>query len=49
MNRVTRYDVKKLISAPLCFALLMENEQLDEVIATFVSVLNKRNRGGQHP
>jgi hypothetical protein len=48
MKRVTRNDVNKLISAPLCFALLMENEQLDEVIATFVSVLNKRNRGDQH-
>ena len=48
MNRVTRKDINKLISAPLFYALLMENEQLEEVIATFVSVLNKRNRGDQH-
>jgi hypothetical protein len=47
MNRITRKDVNKLCRAPICFALLMESEQIEEVIATFVSVLNKRNRGDQ--
>ena len=49
MNRVTRKDVNKLVRAPLCYALLMENEQLEEVIATLVSVLNKRSRGDPNP
>ena len=48
MNRVTRKDVNKLLSEPLCYALLMENEQLEEIIVTFVSALNKRNRGVQN-
>ena len=48
MNNVTRKDVNKLCRAPLFYALLMENEQLEEVIATLVSVLNKRNRGDQN-
>ena len=48
MKIVTRKDVNKLISAPICYALFMEKEQLDEVIATFISVRNKLNGGGQN-
>ena len=45
MTNVTQKDVDKLCQAPLCYALLMENEQLEEVIATLVSVLNKQTQG----
>lgn len=48
MNRITRKDVNKLLSAPLSYALLMENEQLEEMIVAFVSALNKRNGGGEN-
>ena len=48
MTNVTRNDVNKLCRAPLNYALLMENEQLEEVIATLVSVLNKRTGGDQN-
>ena len=48
MNCITRKDVNKLISAPFSYALLMENEQLEQVIVAFVSALNKRGRGDQN-
>ncbi len=48
MKIVTREDVEKLDEAPISFAMMMENSQLEHVIVTFVSVLNKRklDRGG---
>jgi hypothetical protein len=48
MNCVNRNNVKKLIEDPLNFAMMMDDEQLEHVIVTFVSVLNKRktDRGG---
>ena len=48
MNGATRKNVKKLIEDPLSFAMMMDDEQLEHVIVTFVSVLNKRktDRGG---
>ena len=48
MNCVNRNNVKKLIEDPLSFAMMMDDEQLEHVIVTFVSVLNKRktDRGG---
>ena len=48
MNYVNRKNVKKLIEDPLSYAMMMDDEQLEHVIVTFVSVLNKRktNRGG---
>ena len=48
MKIVTREDVEKLNEAPISFAMMMENSQLEHVIVTFVSVLNKReqDRGG---
>jgi hypothetical protein len=48
MNCVNPKNVKKLIEDPLSFAMMMDDEQLEHVIVTFVSVLNKRktDRGG---
>ena len=48
MNYATRKNAKKLTEDPLSFAMMMDDEQLEHVIVTFVSVLNKRNtdRGG---
>ena len=48
MKCVKRKDVEKLIEDPLSFAMMMDDEQLEHVIVTFVSVLNKRKtyRGG---
>ncbi len=48
MNCVNRSNVKKLIEGPLGVAMMMDDEQLEHVIVTFVSVLNKRktDRGG---
>jgi hypothetical protein len=47
---ITRKDVSKLICDPLGFAMMMQNQELEDVIVTFVSVLNKRklNGGGQN-
>ena len=42
MVNVTREDVCKLQKDPLSFAILMEDEQIEQVIVVFVSVLNKR-------
>ncbi len=38
----TRKDVRKLAADPLGFAMMMQNQELEEVIVAFVSVLNKR-------
>ena len=48
MKSVTRKDVEKLANDPLSFAILMNHYQLEHVIVTFVSELNKRKpeRGG---
>ena len=48
MNGAIRKNVKKLIEDPLSLAMMMDDEQLEHVIVTFVSVLNKRktDRGG---
>ncbi len=48
MNCVKRINVKKLSEDPLSFAMMMDDEQLEHIIVTFVSVLNKRktDRGG---
>ena len=48
MNCVNRKNVQKLIDDPLSFAMMMDDEQLEHVIVTFISVLNKRrtDRGG---
>lgn len=48
MECVTRKDVENLIKDPLIFAMMMDDDQLERVIVTFVSVVNKRksDRGG---
>ena len=48
MKCVTRRDIEKLIDDPLIFAMMMDDDQLEHVIVTFVSVINKRktDRGG---
>jgi len=51
MKTTLRKEVAKLINDPISFAMLMENQDLEHVIVTFVSVLNKRkktDRGGQN-
>ena len=48
MQFVNRNDAKRLVQDPISFALMLDDSQLEHVIATFVSVLNKRkpDRGG---
>ena len=48
MHHVTREDARKLAKDPISFAMMMDNCQLEDVIAAFVTVLNKRkpDRGG---
>jgi hypothetical protein len=48
MQCVARNDVRKLTTDPLSFAIMMDNMELEQVIAAFVAVLNKRKpyRGG---
>ena len=48
MKYVSRKDVQKLANDPISFAILMDHSQLEHVIVTFVSELNKRKpeRGG---
>lgn len=48
MNQISNKDVSKLINEPLSYALMMDNEQIEELIATLVAVLNKRTRGDQN-
>ena len=43
---ITRKDVRKLTSDPLGFAIMMQNQELEDVIVTFVSVLNKQKLNG---
>jgi hypothetical protein len=42
MQYISRNDARKLAEDPLSFALMLDDHQLEHVIATFVSVLNKR-------
>ena len=48
MKRTTGKDVLKLAKDPISFAMMMDDYQLEDVIAAFVCVLNKRkpDRGG---
>ena len=50
MNTITQDDIGKLQKDPLSFAVLMEDRHIEEVIVTFVSVLNERKqkRGDQN-
>ena len=48
MPCVSRNDARKIAEDPVSFALMLDDRQLEHVIATFVCVLNKRkpDRGG---
>lgn len=48
MTNVTKEDIRKLKKSPLDYAVLMEDRHIEQVIVTFVSVLNKRKRGDQN-
>lgn len=50
MPHVTPHDIETLKKDPLSYAVLMEDRDIEDVIVTFVSVLNKRKRtrGDQH-
>ena len=50
MNTVTQDDIGKLQKDPLSFAVLMDEQQIEHVIVTFVAVLIRRseNGGGQN-
>lgn len=41
---VSKNDIKKLIEAPVEFAILMENDQIDYVLEKFLDVRNTRNK-----
>jgi hypothetical protein len=41
---VSKDDIKKLIDAPVEFAILMENDQIDYVLEKFLDVRNTRNK-----
>ena len=45
MKTITRKEVNKLITDPISFAMMMEDNQLENIIVAFVSVLNKRKNG----
>jgi len=50
MHRVTNEDVRKLCEDPLSFAVVMEEDEIEHVIAVFISVLLRRKprRGGKN-
>ena len=50
MKAVPKELVQEVIQDPVSIAMMLTNAQIEQVIAEFVSVLNKRNhrRGGQN-
>jgi hypothetical protein len=49
MKRITNEEIRDLVEDPLAYAMLMNEEELEEVVASFISVLNtrqRRRRGG---
>ena len=50
MQPITRKDARRLAEDPHYFALMLDDFQLENVIVTFVTVLNKRknDRGGEN-
>ena len=46
MNTITQDDIGKLQKDPLSFAVLMDEQQIEHVIVTFVAVLIRRNENG---
>ena len=50
MQPITRKQARRLAEDPYYFAMMLDDFQLENVIVTFVEVLNKRklNRGGKN-
>ena len=50
MQRVTEEEIRKLETATLSFAVMMDDAEIEHVIVTFVSVLlnRKHDRGDQN-
>jgi len=46
MKPVANDCVTKLINDPISFAMVMDDDRVEDVIVTFVSVLNKRKGHG---
>ena len=46
MNHISDDCVTKLINDPISFAMVMDDDRIEDVIVKFVSVLNKRRRRG---
>jgi len=49
MKRITNEEIRDLVEDPLAYAMMMNEEELEAVIASFVTVLNtrqRRRRGG---
>jgi hypothetical protein len=46
MQPVSRKEIQKLVDDPISFAMLMSCREIEHVIVEFVSVLNKKKRGG---
>ena len=44
MNHISDDCVTKLINDPISFAMVMDDDRIEDVIVKFVSVLNKRRR-----
>jgi hypothetical protein len=42
MKPITREDARRLSEDPISFAMMMDCYEIEQVIADFVSVLNKR-------
>ena len=49
MKSVNTEDVRKLVRHSLAFAVLMKNQELDSVVATFIEVLDHRKSLGFKP
>jgi hypothetical protein len=47
MQPIERVCIRRLIEDPTSYAMMLDQEELEQVIAVFVSVLNQRtkNRG----
>ncbi len=50
MQPIERVEIRRLIEDPMSYAMMLDEEELEHVIAVFVSVLNQRtkDRGGQN-
>ena len=46
MKPIANDCVTKLINDPISFAMVMDDDRVEDVIVTFVSVLNKRKGHG---